>query len=138
MSAHIRWDGFDSFLREFQALPEALRTEGLAIVQEETTGAAVEITQRYGRKTGTMARRVRVEFPNSKLLVGAVVSAAPHAHLYEFGTGNRQTAKGANRGRMPAADPPVIIPIARKRRARMRRRLVELLRRHGFAIGDAE
>lgn len=138
MSARIRWDGLDAFLREFGALPEVLQTEGLEIVRDETTGASVEIMQRYGRKTGTLANRVRVDFPHSKLLIGRIFSAAPHSHLYEFGTGPRQTDKGYNRGRMPAVNPRVTVPIVQKRRSRMRRRLVELLRKHGWNVGDAE
>ncbi len=30
-----------------------------------------------------------------------VVTSAPHAHLYEYGTRRRSTARGANRGSMP-------------------------------------
>jgi len=134
MSARVTWSGLDEFLREFGSIPEALNSEGMEILREETEGAAVEIAQQYPRKTGTLARRVRTVYPSSTILVGIVESRAPHAHIYEFGTKARKTFKGANRGKMPEAAPPVVVPVARRRRARMARRLVDLLRSKGFQI----
>lgn len=136
MSARVQWSGLDEFLREFGSIPETLNSEGMTIVREETEGAAVEIAQAYPRKTGTLSRRVRTVYPSATVLVGIVQSRAPHAHLFEFGTTARKTFTGANRGRMPKATPPITVPIARRRRARMARRMVEMLRRVGFQVGN--
>lgn len=134
MSVKVQWTGLDEFLREFGSIPEQLHDEGMGIIREETEGAAVEIAQGYGRKTGRLARLVKTFYPSSTVLVGIVKSMAPHAHLYEFGTRRRQTANGANRGTMP--EKSVTVPVARRRRARMARRMVEMLRRKGFQVGD--
>jgi len=134
-NAKVVWSGLDEFLREFGSIPHDLHEEGMAIIREETEGAAVEIAQQYPRVTGTLASRVRTSYPSTTILVGLVKSAAPHAHLYEFGTKTRANRQGANRGRMPATQ--VTVPIARRRRARMARRMVELLRRKGFEVGNA-
>ena len=138
MSASVRWSGFSEFLREFGSIPERLKSEGMGIVVEETEGAANEIRQAYPRVTGTLAKRVRTSYPSTSILVGLVRSQAPHAHLYEFGTRQRRTSKGANRGVMPAANPAVVVPIARRRRSRMARRMVDMLRRMGFQVGNGE
>jgi hypothetical protein len=135
VGAKLQWSGLNDFLREFGAIPEQLREEGMQIIREETEGAAQEIAQQYPRVTGNLQRRVKVEFPSSTILVGIVRSGSPHSHLYEFGTKQRRTDAGANRGVMPAK--AVTVPIARRRRARMARRMVELLRRKGFQVGDA-
>lgn len=136
MSARVTWSGLDEFLREFGAIPQELNSQGMEILREETEGAAVEIAQQYSQvsKTGNLARRVRTVYPSSTILVGIVESRAPHAHLYEWGTKARKTDSGANRGKMPEAAPPVVVPVARRRRARMARRLVDLLRSKGFQI----
>jgi hypothetical protein len=135
MSVRVQWSGLQEFLREFGSLPETLNAEGMAIIREETEGAAVEIQQAYPKKTGTLARRVRTQYPSATILVGKVLSRAPHSHLYEFGTKRRRTAKGANRGAM--SEKAITVPIARRRRARMARRLVDLLRSKGFQVGKA-
>ena len=131
----IEWTGLDAFLRDVHAIPQTLQREGFVIVREETEGAAAEIVQQYPRKTGALQRRVKTTYPSSTILVGLVLSASPHSHLYEFGTKKRTNAAGANRGVMPAT--PVTVPIARRRRARMSRRLVDLLRANGFEVGYA-
>jgi hypothetical protein len=136
MSARVRWEGLDAFLREFGSLPEELQQEGLGIVREETEGAAVEIATQLPRRRGVLAGRVRTFYPSSSILVGLVQLTAPHAHLFHFGSKDRRTDSGANRGRMPGKN--ITVPVARRRRARMARRLVELLRRKGFQVGHAE
>lgn len=136
MPARVVWTGLTEFLRDFGSIPERLHTDGMGIIREETEGAAVEIAQAYPRKTGTLAKRVKTFYPSTTILVGLVRSMAPHAHLYEFGTKQRKTANGANRGVMPAANPEVVVPIARRRRARMARRMVDMLRRAGFQVGN--
>lgn len=135
MSVSVQWSGLDAFLKDLHAIPRDLQRDGFAIVREETEGAAAEIAQHYPKKTGALQRRVKTQFPSSTILIGLVISGAPHAQFYEFGTKKRTNAAGANRGAMPAT--PVTVPIARQRRARMSRRLVDLLRHNGFEVGDA-
>jgi hypothetical protein len=134
MSARLQWSGLNEFLREFHALPETLRADGMEIVREETTGAAAELARGYAQKTGALARSVKVEFPSAARLIGIVVNTSPHSHLYDFGTQVRRNRAGANRGRMPAAR--VMVPIVQRRRAHMTRRLEDLLRQNGFQVGS--
>ncbi len=131
----VRWTGLTEFLREFGSIPQALHSEGMDIIRDETEGAAVEISQQYARKTGTLAKRVKTSYPSSSILVGIAQSTAPHAHLYEFTHKNRQRRDGS---RTTFKGRNVTVPIARRRRARMARRMVELLRRKGFNVGNGQ
>lgn len=138
-SAKVELIGFDEFLRFLAGLPEEVQAEARAIVREETLGAAQEIEQAYPERTygspknrGTLKRRVKVEFPSSQVAVGIVRSQAPHADLYEFGTAQRRTKTGANRG--SGSPHPVTVPIARRRREQMAARLREMVARKGFEV----
>jgi len=137
MSAKVVWSGLDEFLKEFGSIPQALNSEGMAILREETEGAGVELAQSYKRVTGNLARGVKTEYPSATILVGIVRNKSPHSHLWHWGTKERKTDSGWNRGRMwgkTAQPPEPLVPIARRRRARMARRLVDLLRSKGFQI----
>lgn len=132
----MKLDGFDALVRELTEAPAEIRTEAMGILREETEGAAVEIGQRYPAHSGTLRRRVKTTYPSSTILLGIVQSTAPHSHLFEFGTKARHNEKGANRGRMPKADPAVVVPIAQRRRARMLRRFREMLVRRGYQVSE--
>lgn len=134
MSAKVRLDGMDALVRELTAAPDDIRREAFDIVKEETIGAEQELIAALPTKSGTLRARVRSSFPSSTFIVGILQSASPHSHLWHWGTKTRQTASGANRGAMPAADPDPLVPIARKRRARMFRRLADMMRRRGYQV----
>lgn len=132
----VQLTGFDELIQELTNAPRDIRDDGMVIVKEETEGAAIEIAAEYARhsKTGNLAKRVKTSYPAESVLIGIVQSTSPHSHLYEFGTRQRQTASGANRGRMP--EHKVTPVIAQKRRDRMFRRLREMLIRRGFVISE--
>lgn len=135
MSGRVVVTGLRELIAQFDAAPREMRDQGMVIVREETEQAAKDIAAQYPRKTGNLKSRVRTSYPASNVLVGVVRSAAPHSHLYEFGTRQRATRSGANRGRMPGDS--VTPVIAQSRRRRMYRRLAELLRLQGFEVtGD--
>lgn len=143
MSASVVVSGLEEFLRNLLALPEDLNRDGFAIVQGETEGAAIEIRQEYGRQfkqhTGNLANSVHTFYPKSEVLVGIVRSLAPHAHLVEWGTRAR-SYKGQSRGAMSKPSPTITPTIARRRRARMARALVDMVKRYNFEVtaGDAD
>lgn len=140
MAGGVTLTGLDELMRFLSDAPTVIRAEARTVVEEETRGAASDIKARLGVKTGTLRKRVKTVFPASGVLVGQVLSTAPHSHLYEFGTQRRQTkrygnrAQAVNRGRMPADK--VTPEVARARRARMHRRLKEIVERHGFTVTE--
>lgn len=136
MSASVRLDGFDELVAELTKAPEHVRVNGMTIIREETEGHAQEVRNAYGqhRVTGALERGVSTEYPSTQVLVGIVRSRAKHAHIFENGTQIRRTNSGANRGRMPKPSPQVFVPIAIRRRERMKQRLADMLRGLGFEV----
>jgi hypothetical protein len=132
VSMGLRLDGLEALIRQLSDEPDAVRADGMVIVREETEGAAADIIQAYPAKTGNLRSRVRTYYPSTTLLVGVVRSAAPHSHLYEFGTVQRKNRYGANRGRMPADK--VTPVIAQRRRERMVHRMADMMRRRGYQV----
>lgn len=57
---------------------------------------------------------------------------APHAHLYEYGTGVRVTKSGANRGSAPPH--PTLIPAAISERQQMVSDIVKIVEAAGFEV----
>lgn len=126
----VRWTGLRELSKVLQAAGDDVRGPAMAIVRDETEQAARDIAAALPSKTGTLRSRIRTRYPSSRRLVGIVSSAAPHSHLYEFGTKTRRTRAGSNRGRMPAN--PVTPRVAKIRRARMFRRLIDMVKAMGL------
>jgi hypothetical protein len=149
----VQWTGLSEFKAALHDLPEDLKQEGAAIVLAHAQEAERLVTQAYPVRTtnlkrgpnrkskwwppGNLKKGVRTTV-QSDARVGAsalVRSTAPHAHLFERGTGVRRTGKGANRGRMPAADlAQQMIPIVIRVRRRMHIQLIHLLERAGLTV----
>lgn len=130
MSASLQLDGVAEMRAALEALPETLAREELGpIVRATADGLVSELKATYPKHDGVLADRVVVEDSRAGTGLRAKVrSKAPHAHLYEYGTVRRFTARtGANRGTMPAR--PVFVPAAIRWRARMLRATVDALRR---------
>jgi hypothetical protein len=128
--------GFEALIEELRNAPKEIRDEAMEIVRDTTEAAATEIRSAYPKVTGNLASRIRTSYPASGILAGIVMSTAPHSHLYEWGTRQRMTASGANRGKMPRPKQDVTPPIAIRHRRRMYERLIDMLRAKGFQIGD--
>lgn len=113
------------------------------IVRERLEGALEgwgrELGVVYPRRTGRLARSVRVERPAERLY-GRVRVGAAHAHLFEWGSVRRSSGQGYNRGRMPEATTPVFVPAAVRWRGVMIRDVTEALNNYtipGFTGGLA-
>lgn len=90
---------------------------------------AVKSASSFSDKTGNLRKSIRLfesKFENGGWIVHV---GAPHAHLVEFGTAERYTAKGKRSGRMPAL--PFVRPVARKYRSKFQRRIIDGLRQMG-------
>lgn len=136
MSGGVQLFGMDELRKALTDAPAAIRAEGMEIVRDETEQAARDYVAGLPRKSGRLARLVRTVYPAAtSVLLGLVVSAAPHAAIVDGGTEPRRTTRGANRGRMPALPSSQRLgAIAPRRRARMYRRLGDLLERMGFEV----
>lgn len=138
MSASVRIEGLEELRGALRNLPETLKAEAAAIVDAHAREAQRAVATAYPQgPTGNLKRRVSVTSNAGRRFIAEsiVKSAAPHAALFEFGTKQRTTKNGANRGRMPAAPPnEAAIPIFIRLRKRMQAALIELVTRNGFEV----
>jgi hypothetical protein len=136
--AKFAWQGLTELKLDLQLLPEHLRVETGHLVIARANNAGVRIRTNYGlhRVTGTLQDRVRVDTELSRTRVRAnIVSAAPHAHLFDFGTKARQTRRGWPRGTMPRApDAHRFVTVMQQARQGLLDDLAALLDRHGLLV----
>lgn len=139
MGARFTWNGLDEQYRDLQSLAADLArdAEELAIVAAH--GSAGAIGGRYPVRSGRLNTSVHVvRYSGPPTRGGArVLASARHAMVFDLGShGNRATASGLNRGRMPAGR--VFVPqMMRARRAFLRDVKRFLPNRGLVASGDA-
>lgn len=143
MKATLVITGLDDLRTALRALPMELNAEAADIVLRRANDAANQIRDAYpigpgrkGKAGGTLKAKVRVDqLESTRFGVRVrVVSAAPHAHLYEFGTELRVTSTGASRGRMPEPTHPTFVPITQRARKLVTQDQIAMFRRHGFEV----
>lgn len=123
------WNGLSGLRAQLSAMSGELADEAVPIIQSTADQAAEKIKQAYPAVDGDLRRGVKVRGLRREgaAVSIAVVSTAPHAHLYEYGTVRRATLKGANRGTMPAR--PVVSAVAPRSRRAMDEALIDMLER---------
>lgn len=138
MSANNKLEmvGLKELHRDLANLPEELTDEASLIVGQHALEAQTQVVDAYPSRTGRLKRGVTKDHYRGRFTTHWIVkSRAPHAHLFERGTGQRQTARGANRGRMPPAPSgQAMVPIVIRRRRVMVEALKDLVRRAGFLV----
>jgi hypothetical protein len=136
-STRIQWQGLTEFKTALRNLPDELTDDAGDIVMGTSEAAQREVQANYPTgPTGNLKARVSNERQPSKFGASARVrSRAPHASIFEHGSGPRQTSKGANRGRMPEAPASQqMVPVVIKHRRQMVERLKALVRKAGFQV----
>lgn len=127
MKAQLVIEGLDELRAELRRMPDHLVMEAAAILTGHGTKAAEQIRDAYPEVTGRLKRGVRADRAETARGGASVrvISAAPHAHLYEFGTA---------RGGRPH---PTFVPIIQRTRLDVFRDQVALVRREGFQVSGA-
>lgn len=135
----VKWDGLDELRRQLKALPADLAHEAREHVIEAAESAATALRQVYPPgPTGRLRRGVKVTVKQTEAAVVATLkSTAPEAHLWEWGTQNRRTQQGWNRGAAPAHYNQGVVGIGLRHRRRLNGQLVELVKRNGFEVTGA-
>jgi hypothetical protein len=124
---------------EQQANDEVKRTmneAAAALIASYPVGTAGRRYKGTDVDPGGLRRGVKKRFRINRrgFATGTVRSTAQHAHLWEFGTVNRATQKGWNRGRMITQYNRGLVGIAQRERHEMEAALVALVRNHGFTV----
>jgi hypothetical protein len=128
-------DGLDELRKALHDMPDELTNAALAIVATAAEDTAAEVRTVY--PTGPMRDQVVVSDRSEPYKARFVVeSRAPQAHLWEWGTQNRYTQQGWNRGAAPAHKDHGLVSIAIRHRARMKAALIALVESAGFEITE--
>jgi hypothetical protein len=141
----IVWTGLEELRAALRALPRELQDRAVGSVRQAGYRAGGRIGQAYpashARKRGGGGVRLRqgVRVTEEASSVGgamAVVrSTAKHAHLWEFGTGDRANRYGPTGRMVPSKyGAPVFVAVVEEERARMHAEFVTLLRHTGVAL----
>lgn len=120
--------GVRAFLPELLALPAALGRRAAPIVDDNAEAAADELRQAYPRITGALQDGVGTVAISTDPAVAKrrVVSRAPHAAFYDFGT-SRQRPR------------PTFVPIVSKGERQMIRDVSRMLEDEGLRVrGDVD
>jgi hypothetical protein len=136
MAVKVTLDGFAEFSQALGALPVTLADQARADVDAAAAATKTETIAGYPDRTGRMRAGVITVEDTSRAAVYAVEvrSTAPTAHLWEYGTQNRQTQKGWNRGAEPAHRDQSVISIAYTHGPAMQTQLAALVTGAGFLV----
>jgi hypothetical protein len=137
MPAQLKLSGILELKEALANLPVQLKGQATGIVLDTAHAAADDIRNQYPiGPTGNLRKGVKVQVKEiGPVGVAAQVrSAAPHAHLWEFGTEARHTKLGWRRGRMKAPPRPVFIPTMMRYRRLMYQKLAVMLEAAGLTV----
>lgn len=137
----LRLRGVLDLADALRQLPAAFTTEAGAIIVATATAAETEMDGRYAAHdvTGALRRGLSMtqDVDAGRFGVAArLQNRDQKAYWAEYGTQIRQTTLGANRGAMPPL--AIFIPIAQRHRRLMVERLIDLVERAGFVVGNRE
>ena len=116
-------------------MPDELTNDALAIVATAAEDTASELRGVY--PSGPMQDGVVVSDRSVQYRARFVVeSQTEQAVWWEFGTENRTTQEGWNRGAEPAHKDTGLISIAKRHRVTMRAQLIALVESAGFHVTE--
>jgi hypothetical protein len=146
MAAHasIEMKGLTELREALLKLPEDLTQESAVIVMAHAEAAKQEMAAKYpigpkrkGHTPGALIRGLTIDRRVAVYTASAILrNRAPHAYIYEHGSEMRYTDTGVERGKMPPGR--VFIPIAVRHRQIMTYALIDLVRRAGFTVSEAQ
>jgi hypothetical protein len=132
----LSWDGLDELRALLKGMPIVLGPEVKARANAHASAAATTLRAAYPEGlTGNLRRGVRIDQVAARGGSATVlVSAAPHAWIFERGTVARFTKPGWRRGKMPASN--TFASVVGPARRRLIDDLVALLVSRGFEVKD--
>jgi len=132
----ISWIGMEEMKAYLRNLPPHMAKDADPVVEETVDMAADSLRQSYPiGDTGKLRRGIKTRITRTTSGVhGIVRSTAPHAHLWEFGTEDRQTRQGWGRGRMDDQYNNGLVAIGIRMRKRMNQKLVGVVEAAGFTV----
>ena len=136
MGVRVNLDGLGTLREALMKLPDELESGAAAIVERAARDTGDRLLAVY---PGHGALRAGVHVVDKSTALTArwrVESRSQEAEWWEFGTQNRVTQQGWNRGSTPAHRDTGLISIAKSFRRRMVAELIEYVRGYGFAVTE--
>jgi hypothetical protein len=137
MGVKVTLDGFPEFTELLGALPAGLTDASRPVVQQAADQTQAETIAGYPGKGHMRAGVVQAEESGDATFAVLVRSTAPEAHLWEYGTENRHTQQGWNRGAEPAHRDQSLLAIAETHRLAMNAELAAIVSNAGFEVTGA-
>jgi hypothetical protein len=136
MPVKVVWDGLVEFEQALAAIPTVVTDRSQAIVTAAADATKTETIAGYPNTTGHMRAGVHTVEDTSKDATFAIEvrSTAPEAHLWEYGTQNRHTQRGWNRGSEPAHADRSLLAISEAHGPAMQAQLSGLVASLGFEV----
>lgn len=130
--------GLEELKAALHQLPIELHDEAAQYVQEATEKAAQDLVVAYPRRFGGLRQGVSHKVVRAQFgITGTVTSKSKQAVWWEFGTQNRRTKQGWNRGRGPSHSKEGLAAIASRVRRRMNEQLLDVVRKAGFQVSGS-
>jgi hypothetical protein len=134
-SVNVFLDGLDELRKALRDMPDELTNDAIAIVATAAEDTASELRGVY--PDGPMADAVKVADRSHQYQARFVVqSPTKEAGWWEYGTQNRHTQQGWNRGAEPAHKDKSLGGIAKRHRAAMKAALIALVQSAGFMVTE--
>jgi hypothetical protein len=132
----LELNGLADLMAALRKLPADLAQEAADLIDDTVEITASSLIQSYPLgDTGNLRKGVKKKITRSQFgAVGEVKSTSPHAHLWEFGTQNRQTRQGWNRGKLKAQYNRGLVGISLRERKKLNAKLIDLVRKAGFEV----
>lgn len=139
MSAKVELQGLEELKAALRNLPAELRDEANTYVEAATNEAEAALLRSYPEGgTGNLRKGVKKTIEKSAFgVVGTVKSTSRHAHLWEYGTVDRNTKQGWYRGQEHSARErgmEGLSAIAPRVRRKLNEQLWQLVKRAGFDL----
>lgn len=136
MGVRVNLDGLGTLREALMKLPAELEAAASRIVEHAATDTAARLLGVYPGHGPLRAGVHVVDKSTQWTAKWRVESRSAEAEWWEFGTQNRHTQQGWNRGSTPAHKDTGLISIARTRRRQMVAELIDFVRDQGFIVTE--
>ena len=138
MSARVTLDGFDEFAATLAVLPATLTTQARDPIRTAAEETMTQLLAGYPEKSGHMKAGVSLDVHDEPAhFAVTVLSLAPEAHLWEYGTRVRSTQQGWNRGSEQGAREKSLHAIADAHQETLAQILTGIVKANSFEVDGA-
>jgi hypothetical protein len=137
MPVKVNLEGLGSLREALMKMPVEMRAAAGQLVERAANNTAERLLAVYPQRNGALQQGVYVVDKSTQWTAKwRVESRSKEAEWWEFGTQNRHTQEGWNRGSTPAHKGTGLISIAKDVRRGLVTDLIEFVTEQGFAVTE--